>query len=133
MCIIGQIKFNGSAYISTSKVSLEELGPIFRGKGWVAQLKISDQLNETYISKKASERHNDECSICMNSYKLPFKIFITEACQQPNIPKKPIVLLSCSHVFHLCCLETFEELNFDNLPVCPECRSAYKKLELTSE
>lgn len=109
---------------------MEELGPIFRGKGWVAQLKISDQLNETYISKKASERHNDECSICMNSYKLPFKISKREICAK----NKPIVLLSCSHVFHTICLSTFEELNFDNtVHVCPECRSAYKKLELNSD
>ena len=65
----------------------------------------------------------------MNAYKLPFKI---EKKENSGL-KKPIVLLSCSHVFHRCCLETFEELNFDNSPVCPECRSTYKKLELTSE
>ena len=83
---------------------------------------------------KASDRNHDECSICMNTYKLPSEIsrkscYITtnntETCTH-----KPLVLLSCSHVFHNVCLRTFEELNFDNLPVCPECRSAYKKLEL---
>ena len=42
---------------------------------------------------------------------------------------KPVVLLSCTHIFHNICLKTFEELNFDKLPVCPECRSAYKKNE----
>jgi len=47
-----------------------------------------------------------------------------------NFKLRPIVLLSCSHVFHSVCLQTFEELNFDKLPACPECRSIYKKCDL---
>lgn len=43
---------------------------------------------------------------------------------------KPISLLSCSHIFHHTCLQTFEELNFDRLHCCPECRSAYQKYDL---
>ena len=38
------------------------------------------------------------------------------------------VLLSCSHVFHVTCLEMFEELNVDNTSnLCPVCRTKYLK------
>ncbi|KAK3087334.1 hypothetical protein FSP39_004798, partial [Pinctada imbricata] len=38
------------------------------------------------------------------------------------------VLLSCSHVFHDVCLQTFEDLTLsEGRPQCPVCRSAYQK------
>ena len=38
------------------------------------------------------------------------------------------VLLSCSHVFHDVCLQTFEELALtEGRPQCPVCRSLYQK------
>ena len=38
------------------------------------------------------------------------------------------VLLSCSHVFHMTCLEMFEELNVDSTSKqCPVCRTKYQK------
>ena len=38
------------------------------------------------------------------------------------------VLLSCSHVFHVTCLEMFEELNVDSTSnLCPVCRTKYQK------
>ena len=42
------------------------------------------------------------------------------------------ILLSCSHVFHVTCLEMFEELNVDNSSnLCPVCRTKYQKKILT--
>lgn len=75
---------------------------------------------------KAINRNHDECSICMNKYSLKNSTSKLEN----GYESKPIVLLSCSHLFHSVCLETFEELNLDKINFCPECRSVYKKREI---
>lgn len=61
-------------------------------------------------------------------------------CDKKNIPKehpeaihsrRQTILLSCSHVFHLTCLEMFEALVCDSTNiVCPVCRSKYQKKTL---
>ncbi|KAM3928115.1 RING finger protein 32 [Leptodactylus fuscus] len=40
---------------------------------------------------------------------------------------RPVVLLSCSHVFHHACLQAFEEFSLGECLVCPLCRSPYQK------
>lgn len=41
---------------------------------------------------------------------------------------KPVILLSCSHLFHLTCLNALEEFSFEEARfVCPVCRSYYQK------
>nr|DBA25087.1 TPA: hypothetical protein GDO54_012658 [Pyxicephalus adspersus] len=40
---------------------------------------------------------------------------------------RPIVLLSCSHVFHHACLQAFEDFSVGKCPICPLCRSPYQK------
>lgn len=41
---------------------------------------------------------------------------------------KPVLLLSCSHLFHLTCLNALEEFSFEEARfVCPVCRSYYQK------
>ncbi|XP_064594804.1 RING finger protein 32-like isoform X2 [Liolophura sinensis] len=46
----------------------------------------------------------------------------------PRSLARQVVLLSCSHVFHLTCLETFEELAvLEKKNVCPVCRTNYQK------
>ena len=48
-----------------------------------------------------------------------------------HIPKRERTLLSCSHVFHKTCLDTFEELaEGDRRFMCPVCRTAYQKRTL---
>lgn len=80
---------------------------------------------------RAIDRNHDECSICINKYILPNSILNLEKFLNQN-EAKPVVLLSCSHLFHSVCLKTFEELNLDKVNVCPECRSAYKKREIST-
>lgn len=91
---------------------------------------ISEEEWSSLLTKVINRNH-DECSICMNKYNLPCSIFDLEKCLDQN-EAKPIVLLSCSHLFHSVCLNTFEELNLDKLNVCPECRSAYRKREIST-
>ena len=96
--------------------------------------RISDDDWKLLLNKAVSRDH-DECSICMNKYELPKNINETRKLSKVELDKlnsKPIVLLSCSHIFHSVCLSTFEELNLDKVNVCPECRSAYKKREIGS-
>ncbi|CAH2282048.1 RING finger 32 isoform X1 [Pelobates cultripes] len=45
---------------------------------------------------------------------------------------RPVVLLSCSHVFHFACLQAFEEFTTGDIPICPLCRSFYKKKLVSS-
>ncbi|XP_069106705.1 RING finger protein 32-like [Argopecten irradians] len=46
--------------------------------------------------------------------------------------RRKTVLLSCSHVFHDQCLQTFEELSLhDGRHVCPVCRSVYQKRSIS--
>ncbi|EDO29619.1 predicted protein, partial [Nematostella vectensis] len=40
---------------------------------------------------------------------------------------RPSVLLSCSHVFHMTCLQAFEEFTTSTKHVCPVCRATYQK------
>ncbi len=49
--------------------------------------------------------HNEDCSICLSSL---------------NCKSRPLVLLSCSHLFHKTCVENLE--NFCQLKKCPICR-----------
>ncbi|RNA40205.1 RING finger 32 isoform X1 [Brachionus plicatilis] len=91
---------------------------------------ISEEEWSSLLTKVINRNH-DECSICMNKYNLPCSIFDLEKCLDQN-EAKPIVLLSCSHLFHSVCLNTFEELNLDKINVCPECRSAYRKREIST-
>lgn len=79
------------------------------------------------LKLKASIRDLKECSICMVEFRksiidLKFEMSLAE-----NEPSRPLVLLSCSHLFHDVCLQMFEELQYDKKPCCPFCRSNYQK------
>ena len=63
------------------------------------------------IKRKALERNEPECPICMNHFE-----------------SKNQILLSCSHIFHEACLLSFER--FANTCKCPICRSEYSKFKL---
>ncbi len=57
--------------------------------------KEEKKLNKFWqeVSDKAQVRGDKDCSICYN----PFK-----TC-------KEVFLLNCSHIYHICCLESFEK------------------------
>lgn len=44
---------------------------------------------------------------------------------------RPLVLLSCTHVFHATCLEMFEQYSCDSTFSCPVCRTVYQKNTFT--
>jgi hypothetical protein len=116
-----------------------------------ARIRIIDEDEWIEIKQRAKQRDELECSICKcslqpmiieNIIKKPIKtnknkleklfpqMKIIE--QKPIVkkaeqPKRPLVLLSCTHVFHATCLQMFEEYCCDPTPNCPVCRTAYQK------
>jgi len=63
------------------------------------------------IRDKAACRHERDCPICYNGYR-----------------NTEVYILDCSHMFHKCCLESFERFELGNNICCPMCRHpAYKK------
>lgn len=61
-----------------------------------------------HIKKLAMKHYENECPICLNSYK-----------------NGDVLLLSCSHIFHSKCIQSFEKFNANSIHLCPICRSAY--------
>jgi hypothetical protein len=121
-----------------------------------ARIRTIDEDEWLEIQKRAKQRNELECSICKcslqpvlietiikkpaiktNKNKLE-KLFphlksieskpVEKKQEQlPPPPKRPLVLLSCTHVFHATCLQMFEEYCCDPTPNCPICRTAYQK------
>lgn len=67
----------------------------------------------------AAQRCVPDCPICMMAF-----------AATNSGPAKPQVLLSCSHVFHVSCLQSFETfaLSSGGNANCPICREPYQKL-----
>lgn len=64
------------------------------------------------IEKKALDRGLTDCPICIGSL---------------SGSRRPMTLLSCTHVYHRTCIDQFENLATDISHTCPVCRSAYLK------
>lgn len=118
-----------------------------------ARIRIIDDDEWIEIKERAKQRQELECSICkcllqpiineINIIKKPVpikknkleKLFpqLKSIEQKPiekkqeQIPKRPLTLLSCTHVFHATCLQMFEEYCCDPTPTCPFCRTVYQK------
>lgn len=58
------------------------------------------------IKDKAMKRGDKDCPICYNPYHTHVEV----------------VLLNCSHMFHKCCLDSFEKFDIAKQLCCPMCR-----------
>ncbi|KAI1889166.1 hypothetical protein AGOR_G00176280 [Albula goreensis] len=74
------------------------------------------------IQEKAVQRETQDCPICLTP--LCVASLGTRAKEEE---RRRVFLLSCSHLFHCCCLEAFEHFCIEGQPVCPLCRSLYRK------
>ncbi|KAG9348037.1 hypothetical protein JZ751_004057 [Albula glossodonta] len=74
------------------------------------------------IQEKAVKRETQDCPICLTP--LCVASLGTRAKEEE---RRRVFLLSCSHLFHCCCLEAFEHFCIEGQPVCPLCRSLYHK------
>ncbi|KXJ28215.1 RING finger protein 32 [Exaiptasia diaphana] len=75
------------------------------------------------IQLKAVERCTMDCPICI----MPLS---QQGLYKDGASKRPTVLLSCSHVFHVTCIMAFEEFAVNEQHICPVCRSTYSKKTL---
>ncbi|CAF1016412.1 unnamed protein product [Rotaria sp. Silwood1] len=120
-----------------------------------ARIRTIDDDEWQQIKERAKQRHELECSICKcllqpiiieTTIKKPIKTkknkleklfpqlqpieeksIVKKQEEDQQQPKRPLVLLSCTHVFHATCLQMFEEYCCDPTPNCPVCRTAYQK------
>eukprot|EP00002_Diphylleia_rotans_P038098 TRINITY_DN8608_c0_g1_i6.p1 TRINITY_DN8608_c0_g1~~TRINITY_DN8608_c0_g1_i6.p1 ORF type:complete len:247 (+),score=15.52 TRINITY_DN8608_c0_g1_i6:129-869(+) len=69
----------------------------------------------TEIRQLALERDVHECPICIGAF---------------SESKRPISVLSCTHVFHTACIDAFERYSTEEHHSCPVCRGPYKKAPL---
>ncbi|XP_072307467.1 RING finger protein 32 [Eucyclogobius newberryi] len=76
------------------------------------------------IQSQVIQRGVWDCPICLTALHTP-SLTESDAARYP--PHRHCVLLSCSHVFHQLCLESFETFTADSKPSCPLCRSVYHK------
>ena len=94
--------------VSESKRSFDTNVSQIIGKSRLEHVDWTDALN------KACEHEIDHCAICI----MPLR-------------GKSLVLLSCSHVFHLNCVTRFERFDVKREQhVCPICRSEYITMKL---
>ncbi|KAG6557205.1 hypothetical protein Mapa_001132 [Marchantia paleacea] len=79
-----------------------------------------------HVVEKALERGESECPICIGKL------------LRRGAKHKGLAWLSCSHMFHIECISTFEKFNDDSSEpntrakqyLCPVCRSNYKRLDM---
>lgn len=74
------------------------------------QKKDEDRLDKFWkpIMDKFNTRCEKDCPVCYNSYRL--------------YGEGQVYLLDCSHMYHKCCLESFEKFDYGNTLNCPMCR-----------
>ena len=118
-----------------------------------ARIRTIDDDEWRDIQQRAKKRNEFECSICKCSLQPislekttnPVKVkknkleklfpqlqstsnnVKSKSDVQLSLPKRPLVLLSCTHVFHATCLQMFEEYSCDSTHNCPVCRAVYQK------
>ncbi|XP_042366153.1 RING finger protein 32 [Plectropomus leopardus] len=77
------------------------------------------------IQSQVIQRDVWDCPICLTALCSPS--LLTAAGTSGHQQRRRTVLLSCSHVFHQRCLESFEAFSTESRPSCPLCRSVYHK------
>ena len=75
-----------------------------------SQKKEEEKLDKFWrpVMEKFQSRCEKDCPICYNSYRL--------------YGEGQVYLLDCSHMYHKCCLESFERFDYGNIICCPMCR-----------
>ncbi|KAL4635289.1 RING finger protein 32 [Arapaima gigas] len=110
---------NVEDFLSALDRSVELSRTVFRQ---FEQQTISMMVEEDWeeIQQKALQRETLDCPICL----APLGHCRAE---MGGGGWRARALLSCSHLFHLRCLESFEDFCWDGKLLCPLCRSAYQK------
>lgn len=117
-----------TALVSTSYIDSSKSFFVTKSKDTASgKLRSQQKKNSEPPKQSASKtRGNKTNASAKNKHDTRSNNYENEAESQTVVRKT--VLLSCSHVFHVTCLEMFEELNVDNTSnLCPVCRTKYQK------
>lgn len=82
-------------------------------------------VTKEIVIKKALKSNSNKLEKLFPQLKTSVQSKPVEKLSEP--PKRPLILLSCTHVFHATCLQMFEEYSCDPTPNCPICRTTYQK------
>ncbi|XP_062848951.1 RING finger protein 32 isoform X2 [Trichomycterus rosablanca] len=74
-------------------------------------VRVSGEEEWTQVQEKAERRGVHDCPICLTPL---------------SSSSKPLLLLSCSHLFHQSCLRAFESFCQEGGATCPLCRRLYR-------
>ena len=94
------------------------------------------QLGERRFNEEVAANGASSCTSNSSEYAASLKektqtVVSPKGMTKPVASRKNAVLLSCSHVFHKKCLESFERFSLlTAAKSCPICRSTYVKKEL---
>ena len=114
-----------ATYIDSSKSFFVTKSKQVASGGERSQKRSKEPNSQSAAKSKGSKTSSSKTKLENQS-----SVMETETENQP-MPRKT-VLLSCSHVFHVTCLEMFEELNVDSTSnLCPVCRTNYQKKVLS--
>jgi len=86
-----------------------------RSVGVGSSMQSKPAIDWDEVRAKASGRGTQDCPICITA-------LLNEV--------KKSVILSCSHIFHESCINSFENFNCENVHVCPVCRALYDRMLL---
>ncbi|XP_030635010.1 RING finger protein 32 [Chanos chanos] len=75
-----------------------------------------DEEDWQTVQEKAIQRDVVDCPICLTPLASP---------HSGSATRRPVLLLSCSHLFHQPCLQAFELFCLEGRPTCPLCRAHY--------
>ncbi|XP_064188850.1 RING finger protein 32 [Anguilla rostrata] len=109
---------NVEEFLSAIDCELASSRSVFRQ---LEEQHISETKQEDWekIQEKAARQEARDCPICLTP--------LCAGTRGAEEGRRRVLLLSCSHLFHLCCLEAFESFCLEGPPVCPLCRSLYRK------
>ncbi|KAG8443590.1 hypothetical protein GDO86_012118, partial [Hymenochirus boettgeri] len=74
------------------------------------------------IQIQAARQEILDCPICITPL-----CHNSDTQQDESQEPRPVIILSCSHMFHQSCLLSFEEFTAGDAYLCPLCRSPYQK------
>ncbi|KAJ8419139.1 hypothetical protein AAFF_G00006380 [Aldrovandia affinis] len=119
--LVRSCDINVEEFLSAIDCELASSRSVFHqfGKQHVSETKEEDWEK---IQEKAVRRETRDCPVCLNPL-----CAAGVGTGGPEEGRRRVLLLSCSHLFHLCCLEAFERFCLEGQPVCPLCRSLYRK------
>lgn len=118
---LGKLSDKLNYYLERKQNSIDSIIEQMDRTRETTRLLFMTDLDWNEVRQRALQRGSSECPICMGPMM-----------SEDGSSTKSCLLLSCSHVFHRNCLESFESFKCsrDSSHNCPVCRAVYAKQPL---